>query len=563
MMMSSAGEKIFEAKVHSTKNSFLSNNPVRVGILNDKRSEKHQKIKYKSRSLAKVLSAPIRRFYKRSRTSYNDKKKKNCSGSEQQEQQLKEVAQEYQNYAIEPAHTFDTQEVVVSPNSAASLTVGSIISSCCADFQDETIKYQILLKKVRQDNCTDNGEQDDKEPYQQTGIIEPDDAKREEDPENVIYCKIKRSQETSHSWNLPEVDLESNIYTGVADDIVRCRNPMSSRGQLSMIQDEESYSSIEDEVDSLAPAIDFSLHCEEDKDANDESYQSFTCKGWLSSPALVQDAAAATAVPPVEAISINCEIDTEEMIKQQESNTEEDLAFSLTSSYDSYLHAVENITSSVRRNNNVEQLKLSGKQVDNFTYTEVDRDAENNNDKESIEEEYEAEYKDYRVSFTPSNALYFQAMEGISAKAKSDIEEATSLALSKIKIAASSIEPKKFREAKDASKKSTVSNVYGYGCTHNLVWGLVICVLLFLFNAAHSCDTFLNIIIPPISNRIVVDYYYPVQQRSIEWLRSPSIRIENEGTRSSYNDILQEDLQMQSVDCTEFPCLFDPWLHLD
>ena len=546
MMMSSAGEKIFEAKVHSTKNSFLSNNPVRVGILNDKRSEKHQKIKHKSRSLAKVLSAPIRRFYKRSRTSYNDKKKKNCSGSEQQEQQLKEDGQEYQNYAIEPAHTFDTQEVVVSPNSAASLTVGSIISSCCADFQDETIKYQILLKKVRQDNCTDDGEQDDKEPYQQTGIIEPDDAKREEDPENVIYCKIKRSQEASHSWNLPEVDLESNIYTGVADDIVRCRNPMSSRGQLSMIQDEESYSSIEDEVDSLAPAIDFSLHCEEDKDANDESYQSFTCKGWLSSPALVQDAAAATAVPPVEAISINCEIDTEEMIKQQESNTEEDLAFSLTSSYDSYLHAVENITSSVRRNNNVEQLKLSGKQVDNFTYTEVDRDAENNNDKESIEEEYEAEYKDYRVSFTPSNALYFQAMEGISAKAKSDIEEATSLALSKIKIAASSIEPKKFREAKDASKKSTVSNVYGYGCTHNLVWGLVICVLLFLFNAAHSCDTFLNIITPPISNRI-----------------APSIRIENEGTRSSYDDILQEDLQMQSVDCTEFPCLFDPWLHLD
>ena len=555
MMMSSAGEKIFEAKVHSTKNSFLSNNPVRVGILNDKRSEKHQKIKHKSRSLAKVLSAPIRRFYKRSRTSYNDKKKKNCSGSEQQEQQLKEDGQEYQNYAIEPAHTFDTQEVIVSPNSAASLTVGSIISSCCADFQDETIKYQILLRKVRQDNCTDDGEQDDKEPYQQTGIIEPDDAKREEDPENVIYCKIKRSQEASHSWNLPEVDLESNIYigcteiksnTGVADDIVRCRNPMSSRGQLSMIQDEESYSSIEDEVDSLAPAIDFSLHCEEDKDANDESYQSFTCKGWLSSPALVQDAAAATAVPPVEAISINCEIDTEEMIKQQESNTEEDLAFSLTSSYDSYLHAVENITSSVRRNNNVEQLKLSGKQVDNFTYTEVDRDAENNNDKESIEEEYEAEYEDYRVSFTPSNALYFQAMEGISAKAKSDIEEATSLALSKIKIAASSIEPKKIREANDTSKKSIVSNVYGYGCTHNLVWGLVICVLLFLFNAAHSCDTFLNIITPPISNRI-----------------APSIRIENEGTRSSYNDILQEDLQMQSVDCTEFPCLFYPWLHLD
>jgi len=58
---------------------------------------------------------------------------------------------------------------------------------------------------------------------------------------------------------------------------------------------------------------------------------------------------------------------------------------------------------------------------------ELESDDEDNDEKETSENCY--------VSFSPSSAFYLQAMEGYTAKAKADIEQATALAMSKINTA--------------------------------------------------------------------------------------------------------------------------------
>lgn len=187
-------------------------------------------------------------------------------------------------------------------------------------------------------------------------------------------------------------------------------SPMSS---MASQQDRINFMLEEDEeIDSMTPAVDFSLFLEEE-DIDDE----FLCVGHLSTPRQP------SATPPTE-IDVENENDlstNSSEFSHHEQHDQED-SISTTSSYNSYLQAIKSITASA--NSEVERAMTMV--TDNIQIEELAYEPEIEGE-EDVDDD-----KSYRVSFNPSNELLLQAMEGASLRAKIDIEQATALALSKI-----------------------------------------------------------------------------------------------------------------------------------
>jgi len=542
-----------------------NNDPIRRRkIRKSKEENQNNKNRTKRRSFAKALSAPIRKLYKRSRTS-NEKNKKEKTSAQRLEQLV-----EHRQHLITPAHTFDTQEVVISPRSVDSLTVGDSSSH----FQEDRKEYRILLTEEGQNIRDDDKEQEwtlrptrafdmdevlssrsfeslkignsssyiqeDEERYQIQ--IEQDEQRNsvydgQLEGQDIVCCTIESSQLQTQ----PELDLEANLN--------ECgEQHMYPDNQLNITENEESSMSTTDEVDSLMPTMDYSLYFDDDDEDGDDDDDSYHPPPHQYPNEAMTSATVAVAAPPVKFldISISYGMDIEGEEKQKDPHEEE--VVSVTSSYNSYLQAIENITAST--SDNVEKVvEAAMDKVDTTTLKEIDVENCGELDK-------------YYVSFTPSNEMYLQAMEGASAKAQLDIERATALALSKINTAAVSI-----ASCKDDGKSKTASKVANAaGYSHDRVLGFLFLIFLVLGLSGNSHQFLENI--RSISNHAVWDKY-PTQQDNVvrtipeEEYMQLSIWVENQIAGSASNGVSKEDKSVHNVVCALFSSLFGPWLYFN
>jgi hypothetical protein len=266
-------------------------------------------------------------------------------------------------------------------------------------------------------------------------------------------------------------------------------------------------------------------------------------------------AVAAVAQPPVEilGISINCGI-------EENHHNEEDVV-SLASSHNSYLQAIESITGSISCNTK-EAVGAIMHQSSIATPGMVSSE---------VEEEEDGNYKEYHVSFTPSNELYLQAMEGASEKANLDIERATALALSKINTATSFAASYNKDEVGNKTKHASTRVAIAVGYTHNRVLGSLFFVFL-IFNWNGNLHQLRDRIQRSVPRDTVVDLSTISQQHSViiageqsqlsRWIKDPrrkSTWIKDQIIGSTItNDevVLKIDKTMHNVACADaLPCL--------
>jgi len=555
-----------------------NSNPIRGGII--RQSKKHQKNKSrtKPRSFAKAVSAPIRRLYKLGR-NVNDKNRKEKI-SEQQSEQLVE----HHQHLIMPAHTFDTQEVVISPRSVESLIVGDSSSH----FQEVGKGYQIYIAKEQQDIRDGDEEQewiirpsrafdmDEVLSPRSFGSLKVDDSSSyiEEDEEqyelqiekdeqqNSIYDEQSECQEivccaigSSQLQPQLELDLEANlnewreVESNISNNDIIRQQQIDPDNRLSITENEESSMSTNDEVDSLMPAMGDSLYFEdEDEDGDNDDDSNYLPPHQY--PNEVVTSSSTVAKPPVKILNISIDygIDIEGKGRQQKNYDEEEVGSS-TSSYNSYLQAIGNITASTGGNAE-KDVESAINKVDTVTIKGTDS-------------EKNRELEEFHVSFTPSNGMYLQAMEGVSLRAKLDIERATVLALSRINIAAASISCKEADDDEKTKTTSTVVNAVGY--SHNRVLGFLFFVFLFLGLSGNSLQFLENI--RSISNFAEVNNY-PTQQDNVvrtiaEEHMQLSIWAENQIAESASDDVSKKDGTIHDVVCAVSSSLFGPWLYFN
>jgi len=220
-----------------------------------------------------------------------------------------------------------------------------------------------------------------------------------------------------YSLFFEEEDSDDSLFVGHLS--LNSTISVNSKQDTSLIIEDD------DEADSLVPADDDSLFLEEKEDSDD-----FLFVGYLSPNRKPKKRIEARPVE-IDVDDESSDLSTNSRVEdryQQQKNQDED-AVSLTSSYNSYLQAIESVTA------------WANSDVERATVMAIDK-IHIKTPKDTIEEdtpdfEEEEDYERYRVSFTPSNALYLQAMEGASAKAMVDIERTTALALRKINAATS------------------------------------------------------------------------------------------------------------------------------
>jgi len=237
-----------------------------------------------------------------------------------------------------------------------------------------------------------------------------------------------------------------NKYSDIRSPDANSRG--SSIESLMSVIDTTTTIDEDNEIDSLVPAADISFFL---NDGGDD----FHCVGRLSTYT--------NEAPPIE-INVDAETMSEfpknSIEKEnQEHNLENYDDISITSSHNSYLEAIESITASAK--SDVERAMLIA----------IDEVKIKSSPPKKQDIGFEEDY--YRVSFNASNTLLIQAMEGASAKAKFDIERATSLALSKYNSARS-----------ESSKSETFGkpNVTTKPISNKVLGFLLLIFFLFNFN---------------------------------------------------------------------------------
>lgn len=412
------------------------------------------KNKNKSRSFTRLFSSPIRKMGKQ--LTKRSKKGKSQKVLVQRDEEQGWIAQ---------ASTFET-EGTLSPRSDGTLTTGD--SSTLLSHQQVDEESGRLLQIL---------------PGHYMGVEEASDqyfdleAGLQEQfiDTSALYETIVQYRHTSEtdgseepSQNAQESMVQEDTTNPIPTDI--CSDAVGE-------QDED--------VDSLAPAVDFQLFHE------DEDHEDFRCVGRLSTP---------NAAPPVEIdIKNDMLINTDNNFKEHQFDEEDDM--SSTSSYNSYLQVVQNISSSVNNqvntvtNVSVEEVEIGIPRETRQVYMELP-----GIESESASEDDFDDDESFVVSFNPSNELILQAMEGASMRAKFDIERATSLALSKINMA-SSIREVVADRAKARGRHST-----------NRILGFLLFVILFfnmggksLIQSMASSTGMDNFQMAQQSNDVVVD----------------------------------------------------------
>jgi hypothetical protein len=490
-----------------------------------------KKNKNKAKQLAKVFSAPIRRLYKRGRTTTTGggKNKKDINTSEQLKITLEDHQELHQHREIRPVDTFDTEDVVISPVSITSLTVGNSFS------------YIHNIQEIHSREQYYDQTHETVEELQQQSPSRSMASLPFGDCSSYIYIQ-EREEEQEQDSSIDDEQPEDNS-TGSSPEWADLEANLNEFADMIKDEDEENIST-EDEVDSLVPAMDKSLFFDELEDDDDvvDNDNDFNPPSPYHLPTKRMAAVAAVARPSVEilGISINCDM--------EENHHEEDVV-SLTSSHNSYLQAIESITGSISCNTKkaVGAVMYQSSTVTPRMVSEV--------------EEEEGDYKEYRVSFTPSNELYLQAMEGASEKAKLDIERATALALSKINTTTSFTTSYNKDEVDNKTKNaSRVAVAVGY--THNRVLGSLFFVFL-IFNWSGNSHQLLDRIQRSVSRDTVVDSTAISQQHNVIIAGEQSqlsTWIENQiiGSTTTTNDevVLKINKTVHNVACADaLPCL--------
>jgi hypothetical protein len=474
-----------------------------------------KKNKNKAKQLAKVFSAPIRRLYKFGRTTATGggKNKKDSNTSEQLEKALEDHQEhQQQHHEIRPADTFDTEDVI-SPVSITSLTAG------------DSFSYIHILENHTKEQYYDQIH----EMVEMASLTLGDCSS---------YVHIQEQNEEQQDSIVGDEQSEDGEWSDLAEA------NLNELADMLKDNDEESIST-EDEVDSLVPAMDRSIFFDEledddDVDDGDDNDDHFNPPSPCHLPTKrIMAAAAAVARPPVEILGISINYGIEE-------NHHEEDVVSLASSHNSYLQAIESITGSISCNTK----KSVGGGAEMYQSSIV-------TPRMVSEVDEEGDYKEYRVSFTPSNELYLQAMEGASEKAKLDIERATALALSKINTVTFTASSTK-DEVDNKKTKNSSRFAVAVGYTHNCVLGSLFFVFL-IFNWSGNSNQLLEIIRRSIkSNDAVVDLSTTSHKHNaiIAGEHSElSTWIENQIIGST-EVVLKRDKTVHNVACADtLPCL--------
>mmetsp|Transcript_4414 Transcript_4414/g.10601 ORF Transcript_4414/g.10601 Transcript_4414/m.10601 type:complete len:545 (+) Transcript_4414:153-1787(+) len=406
-----------------------------------------KKEKRKSRSLRKALS-PIRRMSKQlSKLSNRNSPKKDKKERESKTLQARDEEQGW----IAPAATFETEDTL-SPRSFDSLTTSDSTPLLVqSEEKDEEISFFSVTDTPNQmdddefldleagfnesantttlfrrdidvqnytneveyfDDIMENCEAQNAAPHVDTEIQE--ELKSEDEKklgeEYAVFQELEDEYEAFQELNVMEQTSISSQQEETRDSMVS----LLYRLDTTEVIDEG------DEIDSLAPAADISFFL------NEEDGDDFHCVGRLQTPQ--------KEMPPVE-IDVDSIDDLSNSSapegKSQELYLEDDDEISVAS-YSSYLHAIESITASA--NSKVEgAIATAWDELDIETPPHALLKIEDTVDLvHGSDFQFDDEEDNYRISFNPSRELLLQAMEGASAKAKADIEQATALALSKM-----------------------------------------------------------------------------------------------------------------------------------
>mmetsp|Transcript_24603 Transcript_24603/g.67921 ORF Transcript_24603/g.67921 Transcript_24603/m.67921 type:complete len:545 (+) Transcript_24603:85-1719(+) len=425
-------------RIHSAATSYIDvpqskDNLFRGGPSPVKKSKNMNR----SRSITKLLSAPIRKMGKQLAKRAAMKN----IGGKMSKRSLKLSHDNGEQGWINTAETFDTDESV-SPRSVETLETRDSTTQSNQIHQEEEEEERSATRTLRQ--LLPNQYLDMKtfvhnrielnllSPSRNLiqGNDNPADTQREENLQG----------ETTSSHSIPGLDVSmisdditesESVVSPMASDIAsttssnncltltqEIASPMSSmisqQNRSSLILEED------EEIDSMAPAVDFSLYLDREHGDDDS-----TCVGRQSKTAKT------SALLPMEIdVENNNDLSSHSIeLTDHELRGQEDDIVSTTSSHNSYLRVIENITASANTKveravtNAFNQIRVEAPVVkDTRQKIEYDNDSRDASDDE----------ESYCISFKPSNDLLLQAMEGASAQAKIDIERATALALSKI-----------------------------------------------------------------------------------------------------------------------------------
>lgn len=490
--------------------SYISLPPVKGDIF--RRGPSQNREKKKSRLLTRALSAPIRRMSKqllRGTSKKIFKKDRTKSSSE-----VGVFRDEEQGW-IAPATTFETEDTL-SPKSFDSLT----LSDCTPILVQTEEKVE---GEISNSSVVDKSQQDDPNLFWDLEAAVNESAKQnnifrmKKDIENISH-KVEydgyllESNENKNAAPLIQVNVEKNTRERVMkedkndfpsiqpsatfeqvlttfDETLSVETEDKRHSMVSLLSKIDTTEIIDEnnEIGSLVPVADISFFLDE------EGCEDFHCVGRISTQP--------NDKPPVEIDVDRDSLDDDTASsglenKNQELYIDDDDDISSTSSYNSYLQAIECITASA--NSEVEQAVatvLNKRQAETeskekrqriveqameFVFDDVEIKTPTYNKKLEVEvqqpQEFVEEEDCVSVSFNPSKDLLLSAMKGASAKAKIDIEQATALALSKID-AVNSTAPKR--------------RAFNLAYAQNRVLGFF-CFLFFLFNLNGSSIQLLN-----------------------------------------------------------------------
>jgi len=387
------------------------------------------KDKRKSRFITRALSAPLRRMGRQL-------SKRSSRNSPRNDKPGRTSEHDIEQGWIAPVATFETEDTLSPRSLDSSLTARDTSSFLVqTEEKEEILNYCIVgsSQQIQPDQFLDLETAVNESA--ETSVIFRMENDVQDDTHDILYNEnMTRNYEKQNAapkivTNVHEVFRE---YTSMIDDDSTPSMEEDTRDRVvSLLSRIDTTVIIEedDEIDSLVPAADISFFLDEEKGDD------FHCVGRIS--ALHNEA------PPVE-IDVDRESigDLTNNSRSEDENQgpyiEDDDDISSTSSYNSYLQAIGSITASASSRVERAMTMATDKiEIKTPAYTPPKVVFETPSyppPKFEFEQEPEIEKSEdcYRVSFTPSNELLLQAMEGASAKAKIDIERATALALSKI-----------------------------------------------------------------------------------------------------------------------------------
>mmetsp|Transcript_6014 Transcript_6014/g.14911 ORF Transcript_6014/g.14911 Transcript_6014/m.14911 type:complete len:539 (-) Transcript_6014:312-1928(-) len=420
-----------------------------------------KKEKKMSRLINRAFSAPIRRMGRQllenSSKRLSSRKEKRRKASDQEERHDEEQGW------IATATTFETEDSL-SPKSFDSWTIGDSPSILVQTVEKSDEVSNVGSSQQAHSNESWDWEAASNESAEINMVFRSETKVENYDNKTEYNVKVQENDDEENA--APQIGIDAKEYShgNKKEDenegriIQKADDNSISQGDVLTVEPEYVRDSMvsllskidtteiideDNEIGSLVPVADISFFLDE------EGCEDSLCAGRISTEHNER--------PPVE-IDVDGDSLDDVVVDYRSQDSDQVLYFdgdddvSSTSSYNSYLQAIESITSSA--NSRVEQAvsTLMNKMERNTTHSYTKSQVR------AIEEpEFDDEEDCISVSFNPSKSLLLSAMKGASEKARIDIEKATALALSKIDCVDSAL-PKK---GKSHSSLAAINCVFG------------------------------------------------------------------------------------------------------